>query len=145
MNKANSGTNAGVVQGSEVVNVGPISLTWDAGIRLAVMRFSEPAIGTGAAADTLVKAMTRWVGTDLRPFGMLADTKNNSSVDAQWRATWGSFYKAHRTSGVMAVFNTGPVLRVAAELFRLAVGLNLKAFDHEEDARAWLRAQGIRA
>lgn len=145
MEKVNSDPDKGVAQGFEVVSVGAISLTWDAKTRLAILRFAEPTVGTGPAAEILVKAMTRWVGTDSEPFGLLADTKNNPSVDARWRATWGAFYKAHRNSGVMAVFNMGAVLRVAAELFRIAVGVNLKGFGHEEEARAWLRTQGIRA
>src|SRR5689334_15825928 len=100
MDNANSGTDRGGAQGSEVVNVGAISLTWDPGTRLAVMRFSEPTVATSPAADILVKAMTRWVGTDSGPFALLADTENNSSVDAQWRAMWGSFFKAHKSSGM---------------------------------------------
>lgn len=120
-------------------------MTWDVETRLAVLRFSEPTIGTGPAAEVLVKAMTRWVGKEEKPFGLLADTKNNPSVDAQWRATWGAFYKIHKNTGVMAVFNMGAVLRVMAELFRRAIGVNLKGFGVEEEARAWLRAQGIRA
>lgn len=145
MDKANWGTSAGVVARTEVVNVGAIRLTWDPASRLAVMRFSETTIGTGLAAVPLVNAMSRWVGSDSGLFGLLADTKNNPSVDAEWRATWGAFYKLHRDSAVMAVFNMGAMLRVAAELFRLAIGVNLKGFDKEEDARAWLRMHGISA
>jgi hypothetical protein len=145
MDKANSETSKDVGQGSETVNVGAISLTWDSQNRLAELRFSEPTVGTGPAAEVLVQAMTRWVGTESRPFGLLADTKNNPSVDAQWRAKWGEFYKLHKTSGVMAVFNMSAILRVAADLFRLAIGVNLKGFNHEKDARAWMQSQGIRA
>ncbi len=145
MSTANRSMDGGVALAPDVVNVGAISLTWDPKTRLAVLRFSEPTVGTGPAAITLVKALEKWVGADARPFGLLADTKNNPSVDSHWRATWASFYKVHRKSGIMAVFNMGAVLRASAELFRLALGMNLKGFNREEDARAWLRAQGIQA
>src|SRR5262245_30161087 len=99
MDKTNSDTTGNVAQESEVVNLGAISLTWHLKTRLAVLRYSAPTIGTGPAAEVLVKAMQQWVGTDGKPFGLLADSKNNPSVDARWRAAWGNFYKSHRTSG----------------------------------------------
>jgi len=144
MDKVNSGTGGGAPR-AEVVKVGTISLSWDPGPRLAVMSFSEPTIGTGPAAASLVEAMKRWVGTDSRPFGFLVDAKNNPSVDIQWRSTWSTFYRVHKDSAVIAVFSMGAMARVAAELFRLAIGLKLKGFSQEGEARDWLRTQGIRA
>ena len=144
MSQQDSGADGGAMQGTDVVHAGAVSLIWNARTRLAVMRFAEPTVGTGPAAEILVGAMERWVDSD-RPFGLLADTRNNPSVDAQWRARWGMFFKAHKSSSVLAVFNMGATLRVLAELFRRAVGLQLKGFEREEDARAWLRAQGIGA
>jgi hypothetical protein len=39
----------------------------------------------------------------------------------------------------------GPIVRLAAEMFRIGTGLKLKAFADEASARAWLRTMGIRA
>jgi len=38
-----------------------------------------------------------------------------------------------------------PVVRIAAEMFRLGTGLRLKAFATEAEARAWLQEMGIPA
>ncbi len=130
---------------AEAVNAGAISLTWEPGIRLATLRFAEPTIGTGPAAQILVKAITGWAGANFEPFGLLADAKNNPSVDAHWRSTWTAFLKIYKASMIIAVFNMGAVARITAELFRIGVGLNLKGFSQEKDARAWLKTQGIRA
>jgi hypothetical protein len=37
----------------------------------------------------------------------------------------------------------GPVIRVVAEMFRIATGIQLRGFADEAAARGWLREKGI--
>jgi hypothetical protein len=41
--------------------------------------------------------------------------------------------------------NMGPVIRVAAEMFRIGLGPHLKAYAGETEARSWLRKMGVEA
>ncbi|MEX0625369.1 MAG: hypothetical protein WD402_02365 [Chloroflexota bacterium] len=129
----------------ETVASGNIRLTWDAAVRLATIRFEGETHATGRDAAVMVDAMTGWIGTEGEPFGLLGDGGNLSGLDAEYRSVWGSFFRQHRGDSSTAFFNMGPVVRLAAEMFRIGTGLQLKAFANEEDARAWLRQRGIGA
>lgn len=120
-------------------------MTWDADARLAIIRFERETHATGRDAAVMVDAMTGWIGTEGHPFGLLGDGSNLSGLDAEYRSAWGSFFRQHREDSSTAFFNMGPIVRIAADMFRLGTGLQLKAFANEDDARAWLRQRGIRA
>jgi hypothetical protein len=129
----------------ETVTSGAIQMTWEAGPRLAVIRFERETQATGEDARMMVEALTRWIGTDGKPFGLLGDGGRLSGLDAEYRSRWGSFLRQHRADCFTAFFNMNPVVRIAAEMFRLGTGLRLKAFATEPEARAWLREMGIPA
>lgn len=129
----------------ERVNRASIEMTWDPNARLAVIRFHRETRATGEDARALVDAMTRWVGTDGSPFALLGDGERLGSLDAEYRSVWGGFFRLHRDDASIAFFNMGPVIRVAAEMFRIGTGAQLKAFADEAAARAWLRQRGIAA
>jgi hypothetical protein len=129
----------------EEVTVGTIRMTWDPGSRLAVIRFERDTHATGRDAAVLVDALSRWIGTDRRPFGLLGDGSRLSGLDAEYRSVWGRFLRHHREDSYAAFFGMGPVIRIAAEMFRIGTGLQLKAFADEDKARAWLRQVGIDA
>jgi hypothetical protein len=129
----------------ETVTTGPIVLTWDADARLAIIHFEREAQATGRDAVVLVDAMTGWIGTEGKPFGLLGDGGKLSGLDAEYRSAWGSFLRHHREDSHTAFFNMNAVVRIAAEMFRIGTGLRLKAFAGEEEARAWLRENGIPA
>jgi hypothetical protein len=129
----------------ERVTTGPIEMTWDPEARLAVIRFERATHATGKDAVVMVDAMTRWIGTDGKPFGLLGDGGKLSGLDAEYRSVWGRFLRHHRGDSHTAFFNMNPIVRIAAEMFRIGTGLRLKAFAGEADARAWLRDNGIPA
>lgn len=129
----------------ETARADAIVLTWDPAVRLATIRFETETRATEAHAKALVAAMTSWVGPQPAPFGLLGDGRGLKSLDAGYRATWGDFLKRHAKEASVAFFHMGPVIRVAADMFRLGTGLKLKAFAAEDDARAWLRKAGIQA
>ncbi len=129
----------------EEITVGAIRQTWDPEARLATIGFERETHATGRDAVVLVDALTGWIGTEGKPFGLLGDGANLSGLDAEYRSVWGKFLRKHREDSFTAFFNMGPVIRVAAEMFRIGTGLNLKAFAAEDDARAWLRRMGIPA
>jgi hypothetical protein len=127
----------------ETITVGSIEMDWDADTRLATLRFIRESHAWGKAAILLVEALTRWIGTDGRTFGLLGNGDKLSGVDAEYRSVWGNFFREHRRHCYIAFFNMKPVVRIAAEMFRLGTGVQLKAFADETDARSWLRQKGI--
>ncbi len=124
---------------------GNIEMTWDSGSRLACIRFESETRATGKDAVVLVDALTRWIGTDHKPFGLLGDGGRLAGVDAEYRSVWGKFFRQHRDDSYIAFFNMGPIIRIAAEMFGIGMGLRLKAFADEAQARSWLREMGIAA
>lgn len=127
------------------VTTGSIQLSWDPTARLAVLRFERDTKATGRDAAVLLEAMIRWVGTEGQPFGLLGDGGKLSGVDAEYRSAWRQFLGQYRNEAYVAFFNMGPVIRIAAEMFRIGSRLHLKAFAEESEARDWLRGLGIAA
>lgn len=125
------------------IQIGTIQMTWDSEARLAVLSFERETHATGKDAVALVEALTRWIGADRKPFGLLGDGGKLSGLDAEYRSAWAKFLQQHKADACIAFFNMNAVIRVAAEMFRLGTGLMLKAFAGEEEARAWLREKGI--
>ena len=120
-------------------------MTWDPDARLAVLRFARETTTTGPNAVVLVDALSRWIGTEGKAFGLLGDGGKLRGVDAEYRAVWSKFMGRHRADSFVAFFNMSAIVRIAAEMFRIGTGLHLKAFATEEDARKWLREVGIGA
>lgn len=127
------------------VTVGAIEMTWDSESRLALLRFERETHGTGKDAENLIEALARWVGSDGKPFALLGDGSKLTRVDAAYRSSWSKFLQHHRADCCVAFFNMNPVIRIAAEMFRIGTGLRLKMFAREEEARSWLRGMGIAA
>jgi hypothetical protein len=129
----------------ERILTGAIEMTWDPEARLAVIRFERATQATGKDAVVLVDAMTGWIGTESKPFGLLGDGGRLSGLDAEYRSVWGRFLRRHPSDANVAFFNMNAIVRIAAEMFRIGTGLRLKAFVTEADARSWLRENGIAA
>ncbi|MCI0346863.1 MAG: hypothetical protein L0221_15700 [Chloroflexi bacterium] len=129
----------------EQVTTGPILMTWDPDARLATLSFARDTRARGSDGVILVQAISGWIGTDRRPFGLLGNGERLSGLDAEYRSAWGSFLRLHRDDAFVAFFNMNAVVRIAAEMFRIGTGLRLKAFADEARARAWLRGNGIPA
>lgn len=125
------------------VTVRTITMTWDPESRLAHIFFTAPTQATGEDAKALVAVIERWVGPDGEPFGLLGDGGKLGAISAEYRATWGRFFKAHRERGHLAFYNMNAAVRVAAEMFRLGTGVDMKAFATEQEARAWFKGKGI--
>lgn len=129
----------------ESITVGSIEMDWDADTRMATLRFTRESHATGKEAVLLVEALTRWIGTDGRTFALLGDGDRLGGIDADYRSMWGTFFRQHRGECYIAFFNMKPVVRIAAEMFRIGTGVQLKAFANETDARSWLRQKSIPA
>jgi hypothetical protein len=129
----------------ERVVAGSAEMTWDPMGRLAVLSFARETTTTGPDAVILVNALSQWIGTEGKPFGLLGDGGKLRGVDAEYRSVWSRFLRQHRDDSYTAFFNMNAVIRIAAEMFRIGTGLKLRAFATEEDARAWLRGAGIGA
>jgi hypothetical protein len=127
------------------ITSGTIKMTWHPDSRLALLTFRADTRATGKDATLLVNALTRWIGSARTPFALLGDGKRLVGVDAEYRATWGRFLREHRDHASIAFFNMGPIVRLAAEMFRIGTGLRVKLFADEDAARSWLREGGISA
>jgi hypothetical protein len=128
-----------------MINVASTStaLTWSPEMRLAGVRYLPGAALTIADGDFLVEALTGWIGTDGKPFAVLADAAGLRGTDAGYRATAGRFFRQHRDTSFIALINLGPVIHVVVELFRVGTGIQLKTFASEAAARFWLRTKGL--
>jgi hypothetical protein len=120
-----------------------MEITWDAGARLAVVRYARGSNLTGRDGVVMVEALKDWIGPDPKLFGVLADAGGLGGTDAEYRTTAGDFFRQHRDVACIALFNMGPAIRILTEMFRLGTGVQLKAFADEPAARAWLRTRGL--
>jgi hypothetical protein len=120
-------------------------ITWDAGSRVAFVRYklaARLAVGDGVL---LVDALTGWIGTESTPFAVIADAKELRGTDGSCRAHVSTFFRRHRETALVALFNMGPVIQVVVEMFRVGTGIQLETFGDEARARAWLRTKAIAA
>ncbi len=120
-------------------------IRWDAVSRLASVRYRDGATLTARDGPFLVEALTAWIGTAGKPFGVLADAKGLRGTSAEYRASASRFFRKHRDTACIALINLGPVIHVVVEMFRIGTGIQLKTFPDEAAARAWLRTKGIAA
>lgn len=127
----------------EKVTVGSAEMDWDADSRVAILRFTGETHAGRQEAVLLVEALTRWIGTEGKTFGLLGDGGKLSGVDSEYRSVWGAFFKQHRGDSFTAFYNMSPVVRIVAEMFRIGTGVQMKAFADEMHARSWLRKRGI--
>ena len=107
------------------VKGGPTTLTWSPGARLAVLRYALGTSLQGADGAFLAQTLRRCIAESGERFGVLADCTNGRSTDAEYRAEARAFFQAHRDTACVAIFNASAVIRIAAELFRVATGIHL--------------------
>jgi hypothetical protein len=127
------------------VKGGSTTLIWLPDSRLACLRYDPGTTLRAADGVFLAKTLTRCTADSGEHFGVLADYTNGRATDAEYRAEAREFFQAHRDTACVAIFNASAVIRIAAELFRVATGIRLKAFLDEAAARSWLRSMGIGA
>ena len=99
----------------------------------------------GEDGTFLVESLASWIGTEVRPFAILANAKGVCGTDADYRSKMGAFFKRHSGTAHIALTNMGPVIRIVTEMIRIGTGIRLKAFSNDSAARGWLRSQGISA
>jgi hypothetical protein len=120
-------------------------ITWDPRARVAVVRYAAGASLAGPDGPFLVDALASWIGATREPFAVLADAKGLRGTDAEYRASASRFFRQHRDHAFIALINLGSVIHVVVEMFRVGTGIQLKTFNDEASARAWLRTRGIAA
>jgi hypothetical protein len=113
--------------------------------RLVEIRFAPKTSLTGQHGAAMVDALKSVMGAQGERFALFADAKGVSGTDADYRAVTGGFFGQHRDTARIALINLGPIIRVVAEMFRVGIRLQMRTFDDEAAARAWLRTQGIGA
>jgi hypothetical protein len=124
---------------------GPIDITWHPGPRLAVIRYTPDTRLVGEDGAVLVNSLSGWIGSEGKPFGVLADATGVRGTNAEYRSAMGVFFKDHRDSAYVALTNMGSVVRIVTDMLRIGTGVQLKAFANESKARAWLGSHGIAA
>lgn len=119
------------------------TLSWDPHSRIAYVRYTAGAKLVEADGVFLAECLARWIGTEGRPFAILADAHGLDGTDGAYRARASKFFKQHRDRAVIALVNVGPIIHIVVEMFRIGTGIQLKTFPTEAAAREWLRGQGI--
>jgi hypothetical protein len=118
-------------------------MTWDVQSRIAFVRLHTDISMTADDAILLAEALHGWIGSERRPFALLVDASRVSALDSGFRATWGKFFRYHRGYSSLALFNAGPIVCIAAEMFRIGIGVPVKTFADEADARCWLQPRRL--
>jgi hypothetical protein len=111
-------------------------ITWDPHLRLATRWQVGDAAPTADDARMMIDALSGWIGTDRKPFGILV--KGLGSVTPGSRAAWRAFIWEHRNEVRVAFCGAPPAFRVVIGMFVLAWGVPLRAFSDVDEARAWL-------
>jgi hypothetical protein len=127
------------------VKGGSTTLIWIPSSRLAVLRYDPGTTLRAVDGTFLAETLSRCLADSGKDFGVLADYTNGRATDAEYRAEARAFFQAHRETAYVAIFNASAVIRIAAELFRVATGIHLTALPDEGAARSWLRNKGIAA
>jgi hypothetical protein len=113
--------------------------------RLVEVCFAPNTSLTGPHGAAMVDALQSVMGAHGERFALFADAEGVSGTDAEYRAVTGQFFGQHRDIARIALINLGPIIRIVAEMFRVGIRLQMRTFDNELSARAWLRTQGIGA
>jgi hypothetical protein len=113
--------------------------------RLVEVRFAPNTSLTGPHGVAIINALESVMGAQDERFALFADAQGVSGTDADYRAVTGGFFGQHRDTARIALINLGPIIRIVAEMFRVGIRLQMRTFDDEAAARAWLRTQGIGA
>lgn len=124
---------------------GSVEIQWCAEQRIAVVRYAPGANLTAPDGTFLVSSLQGWIGDDSEPFALIAFAREVRGTDAAYRAILSEFFRKHRDTGRLAILNTGPVLTVLAEMFRVGTGIQLKTFSNEAAARDWLATHKARS
>ncbi len=129
------------------IRTGCVEIQWNPETRLCFVRYHVGPKATAEDGRNLVAALSAWIGPGPKygPFAMLVDGGKIQGGQPGYRGVMGSFFKSHKQHVAFAIFDLGPILRIASEMFALGAGLNLKAFATETQAREWLRQEGARA
>ncbi len=113
-------------------------MEWDQGTRIATLRSGADVTRDRATAEAFVAALAAWA---CRPaherFGLLVDGSGGGRGDSGWRSVWAAFSREHREMSV-AIFDANRLQLAIAQLFRIGVGLHVRAFPAHAAARDWL-------
>lgn len=143
------GTGASIDDDRVSVDLNGIELTWWPSDRLARMAFSEDnQTPDGADARIVSAQLEQWVAGG-EPWGFLVDCSSIETAQAGWRNLFSKFFNEHRVASRIAWYGASPHMQVVIRMF--ATGLRASGpligepFATEDEARAFLREQGIPA
>jgi hypothetical protein len=120
-----------------------VEMTWNPDVRIGTVHFGSGAKPSHRDGTLLVEAMTRWIGTDLKPFAILGDGEKIIGGEPGYRSVMAGFFHSQREKAYLALYNLSPELKVASQMFATGTGMRFGAFSSEGEARAWLRSAGF--
>ena len=123
--------------------VDSVEVTWNPDVRIGTVLFGSGARPSHRDGTLLVEAMTRWIGTDPKPFAILGDGEKIIGGEPGYRSVMGGFFQRQRETAYLALYNLSPELQVASQMFATGTGLHFGSFASEAEARAWLRSAGF--
>jgi hypothetical protein len=127
------------------IRSGCVEMQWSPDTRLCFVRYHDGPKATAEDGRKLVASITGWIGPQPKPFAILVDGGKIQGGQPGYRGVMGAFFKIHKAHVKFALFDLGPVLRIAAEMFALGASLRLRTFGTEAEAREWLRKEGVQA
>ncbi len=113
-------------------------MEWDQGTRIATLRSGADGTPDRATAEAFVAALAAWARRPAHErFGLLVDASSGRHGDSGWRSVWAAFIREHREMSV-AIFEANWLQLATVRLFRIGVGLHVRAFPDHAAARDWL-------
>ncbi|MCW2920622.1 MAG: hypothetical protein JWL76_496 [Thermoleophilia bacterium] len=131
------------------VELNGIELSWWPTARLARMAFSDDnQTPDGADARVVSAQLEQWITGD-EPWGFLVDCSSIETAQAGWRNLFSKFFHEQRSASRIAWYGASPHMQVIIRMFvtglRASGPLIGEPYATEDEARAFLRAQGIPA
>ena len=116
------------------------TMEWDAGARLFRASYEPNARPRGDDAPTMQRWMDERAGHDA-PFDMIVDLEHADKVAIAWRYRWMSWFYAHRKRLRVAIHHADALGPTVVNAFAMSTRTEIRAFDGEPAALAWLRQQ----
>ncbi|HVM46202.1 MAG TPA: STAS/SEC14 domain-containing protein [Candidatus Thermoplasmatota archaeon] len=111
---------------------------WDARGRVLDIAYAEETVLTDAMGDETAAWLDRVLREQGPHLAILVDAKNVRDASAAYRQKLGSWFRDHRQTTRMAVYNLTPLVRVMALLFGKATRFPMKIAGSREEALRWL-------
>lgn len=122
----------------EALTLAGATMAWDPGARLFLASYAPNARPSAPHAIEMQRWMDERAGPEL-PFDMIVDLEHADKAAIAWRYRWMSWFYANRDRMRVAIHHAAPLGPTVVSAFALSTRTQIRSFDTDAAARAWLR------